>query len=121
MGQTVTIRDDYLLVQFFGIVDPESARGAVENTPGAVESVTKSARVLFDFSEVTSFKFDPVLLGDAMRRLGERGVKLAVASSSPEFFGIGRQVAQLSGLEGEAIAVFRTQPEAASWLTGRTD
>lgn len=121
MGQTVLLRDGYVVVQFFENVDRESARGALQNAPGATDAIAQSLRVLFDFSEVTSFKFDPLTLAEGMKRLAERGVKLAVCSSNPEFFGIGRQVAQYSGLEGEAISVFRTEPEALGWLLGKAE
>ena len=121
MGQTVLIRNGYLLVRFFGDVDPESSRGAVQNAPGALEALAANPRALFDFSDVVSFNFDPLSLGEAMKRLAERGVRLAVCSSNPEFFGIGRQVAQYSGLEGDAISVFRTEPEAIGWLLDKVE
>lgn len=116
MGQTVLIRDGYVCIEFSGEVDRESVRGALASAEGSMDAIRTHGRVLMDFSGVTRFNFDPVLLGDAMKRLSGQGLRIAVSSTAPEFFGVGRQVAQYSGVEGEAIAVFKTQPEAESWL-----
>ena len=107
VGQTVLIRDGYVCIE----------GGAVPAaTPGALAVIRENGRVLLDFSAVEKFSFDPLLLGDAMKRLAGRGLRIAVASSTPEFFGVGRQVAQYSGVEGEAIAIFKDHRAAEEWL-----
>lgn len=116
MGQTVLIREGYVCIEFFGDVVPESARGALDSAPGAVQAILANGRVLMDFSAVEKFAFDPMILGDAMKRLAGQGLCIAIASSAPEFFGVGRQIAQFSGVEGEAIAVFKDRAGAEEWL-----
>lgn len=116
MGQTVLIRDGYVCVECSGEVDRESARGALTANPEALGAIRENGRLLLDFSAVEKFSFDPLLLGDAMKRLAGRGLRIAVASTTLEFFGVGRQVAQHSGVEGEAIAIFKDQRAAGEWL-----
>lgn len=119
MGQTVLIRDGYVCIEYFGDVDPESVRGALASSDGSIDAIRQDGRVLMDFSRVAKFTFDPMLLGDAAKRLAEQGLRIALCSSTPEFFGVGRQIAQYSGLEGEAVAVFRDQATAEDWLHSR--
>lgn len=116
VGQTVLIRDGYVCIEFFGEVDRETVRGSLASSEGSLAAIRSNGRVLMEFSAVTRFNFDPLLLGEAMNRLAGRGLRIALASSTPEFFGVGRQVAQYSGVEGEAIAVFKDQPAAEEWL-----
>ena len=99
----------YFALEFFDAV----ARHAASTR---VAVIRENGRVLLDFSAVEKFSFDPLLLGDAMKRLAGRGLRIAVASSTPEFFGVGRQVAQYSGVEGEAIAIFKDHRAAEEWL-----
>jgi hypothetical protein len=111
------LADSYVEVQFSGEVDPEAMRrmgGRLTKEEAAALRAT--GRVLFDFSEIESFGFDAAQLGESMKRLATAGVRLAVFSSNPRFFAIGRQIALYSGLEGEAIAVFGDRAEALSWL-----
>ena len=116
MGQTVLIRDGYVCIEYSGDVDPESARGALAATHRALDLIRENGRLLLDFSAVEKFSFDPLILGEAMKRLAGQGLRIAVASSAPEFFGVGRQVAQYSGVEGDAIAIFKAHQEAEEWL-----
>ena len=116
MAQRIEPRDGYLAVLFSGAVDRASVQGALEGTPGAVETIRLTRRVYFDFSGVTSFAFDPLTLGEGMTRMAQAGLRLAIASSSPEFFGVGRQIALFSGVEGVAINVFRSEADAVAWL-----
>ncbi len=116
VGQTVLIRDGYVCIECSGEVEREAVVAALAATPGALAVIRENGRVLLDFSAVEKFSFDPLLLGDAMKRLAGRGLRIAVASSTPEFFGVGRQVAQYSGVEGEAIAIFKDHRAAEEWL-----
>lgn len=84
-------------------------------------AVGRTGKVLFDFTNIESFAFDAEQLGRSMQRLASNGVRLAIYSSNPRFFGIGRQIALHSGLEGTAIAVFQQRPEAVGWLLGRRE
>lgn len=120
MAQEIELRDGYVAFLFSGIVDPETVRGSLDARPDALAHLRRHPCVLFDFSRIEKFGFDAFPLGEGMRRLAEMGVKLAVASENAEYFGIGRQVAQLSGVEGANISVFRTELEAVAWLVGTT-
>lgn len=113
------VHQEYVAVIFAGEVTPESVARLAEREPAALAALRSHGRLLFDFSAVTRFGFDPLSLGEAMQRQAGQGLRLAICSSNPEFFGVGRQIAQYSGVEGNAINVFRAEPEAVAWLTGR--
>lgn len=117
MGNQVRIADRYVEVRFFGEIEPGTFAGA-RLTEEEIAAIRRAGCVLFDFSEIDSFGFDAERLGQAMQRLGAQGIRLAVHSSNPLFFGVGRQIALYSGLEGEAIAVFDKRVEALGWLLG---
>lgn len=119
LGQEVLIRDGYVCIEFFGDVHRDSVRGTLASVDGALAAIQSHGRVLMDFSRVSRFSFDPMLLGDAMKRLAGVGIRIAVSSASPEFFGVGRQIAQYSGVEGDAIAVFKLQTDASDWLLSK--
>lgn len=116
MAQEFEVRDGYVAITFSGAVDRETVRGALEGREDVLRSLARDRKVLFDFSGVSSFTFDPYQLGEAMRRVAGDGLRLAIVSSNPEYFGVARQIAQFSGVEGAAIAVFRGQLEARDWL-----
>ena len=118
MAQRVVPRETHLAIYFSGVVDSESVQGTLTQNPEALATARTTLRVYFDFSEVTSFAFDPLSLGEAMKTLAANGVRLAIASTNPEYFGVGRQIAQYSGVEGMAINVFTTEEEAVAWLAG---
>ena len=120
MAQRVEPRDGYLALLFSGVVDRESVQGALSENPAALQRLLATQRVLFEFSDVTSFAFDPLALGSEMTRLAQQGLRLAISSSNPEFFGVGRQIAQFSGVEGVAINVFQAEEEAVAWLVAPT-
>ena len=115
------VHAEYVEIVFQGDIDPESLAGFGNENPRAIPAVMRHGRVLFDFSGVKRFGFDPLTLGDQMKRLSGEGLRLAICSNSPEFFGVGRQIAQFSGVEGEAIAVFHSRDEARAWLLGEGD
>lgn len=110
---------EYVAVIFAGEVTPVGLSGFAEREPAALAALRGHGRLLFDFSAVTHFGFDPLTLGEAMQRLAGQGLRLAICSTNPEYFGVGRQIAQYSGVEGNAINVFRDQAEAVAWLVGR--
>jgi hypothetical protein len=117
LAHHVRVADSYVEVQFSGDIDPGTMRRmGARLAPEEADAVRSHGRILFDFSEINSFGFDAERLGQAMQRLAQAGGRLAVYSSNPRFFGIGRQIALYSGLEGDAIAVFRERPEALGWL-----
>jgi anti-anti-sigma regulatory factor len=122
LASRVRVADDYVEVSFAGEIDAESLRRTgARLSDEQTAAVAKHGRVLFDFSEIESFGFAPQALGAAMQRLAGQGVRLAVYSSNPRFFGIGRQIALYSGVEGEAIAVFQDRAEALGWLLERAE
>ena len=110
MPSLVTLHDHFLEVAFSGEVERATLR-----EEGAAH-LRKTGRVLFDFSEITKANFDAMQLGDAMTRLAATGVRLAICSTNPVYFGFGRQISLYSGVEGEAIAVFKERQAAISWL-----
>src|SRR5215216_5913699 len=114
--KAVTVRTEmlkeYVAVIFAGDIAPEGVSGFVEREPAALNALRGHGRLLFDFSAVTHFGFDPLTLGEAMQRQAGQGLRLAICSTNPEYFGVGRQIAQYSGVEGNAINVFRDQAEA---------
>ena len=118
MAHVIELREGYVAFVFSGVVDQETAGNLAEGRPDMLPALRRHGRVLFDFSRIERFGFDAFGLGEGMRQLAALGVRLAVASENPEYFGIGRQIAQLSGVEGASIAVFRTEAEAVEWLLG---
>ncbi|MEX0783847.1 MAG: hypothetical protein WD557_14485 [Dehalococcoidia bacterium] len=116
MAQTILVREHFIDVTFSGRADRASVAGGLSEEETA--TVMRLGRVLFDFTDVTEFEFDPARLGDVMRRLAEDGLRLAICSRAPAWFGVGRQIALWSDVEGEAIRVFRDRAEAEAWLVG---
>ncbi|MEO8540174.1 MAG: STAS/SEC14 domain-containing protein [bacterium] len=114
----MTLRPGYVAISFSGDVDRESVRGLLAAVPDALATIQRTGRLLFEFSEMESFDFDPLSLGETMQQFASQGLRLAICSANPEFFGVGRQIAQFSGVEGAAIAVFKDQPAAIAWLLG---
>ena len=112
------VRTGYVAVLFSGVVTQDSIDAFNEAHPDAMADMLRQGRVLLEFSAVESFGLDPRMLGDSMRRLAPQGLRLAISSAKPEFFGVGRQIAQFSGVEGDSIAVFHTEAEAVQWLLG---
>ena len=119
VAERAVVFREYVAVIFAGDVTPEGVGGLAEREPVALAALRSHGRLLFDFSEVTHFGFDPLMLGEAMQRHAGQGLRLAICSTSPEYFGVGRQIAQYSGVEGNAINVFRDRAEAVAWLLGR--
>ena len=113
------VHKEHVAIIFAGEVTPESVAGFAEQETAALAALRGHGRLLFDFSGVTRFGFDPLLLGEEMQRLAGQGLRLAICSTNPEFFGVGRQIAQYSGVEGNAINVFREEAAAVAWLVGR--
>ena len=118
MAHDIELREGYVAFVFSGVVDQETAGDLLAGRPDVLPAVRRHGRALFDFSRIERFGFDAFGLGEGMRQLAAMGLRLAVASESAEYFGIGRQIAQLSGVEGANIAVFRTEAEAVEWLLG---
>lgn len=118
MAHDIELREGYIAFVFSGVVNQETAGDLLAGRMDVLPALRRHGRVLFDFSRIEHFGFDAFGLGDGMRQLAELGLRLAVASESPEYFGIGRQIAQLSGVEGANISVFRTEKEAVEWLLG---
>ncbi len=117
MSHVVRVAEGYVEVAFSGDIDPETMRRmGARLTPEEVAAVQRTARILFVFSDIDMFGFNSENLGLAMQRLAGNGIRLAIFSSNPRFFGIGRQIALHSGLEGSAIAVFSERAEALGWL-----
>ncbi|MGE0601106.1 MAG: hypothetical protein AB7J35_15685 [Dehalococcoidia bacterium] len=111
------VQEGYVLVILAGEVRPGAFRGLSANSDELTAAVERFRRVLIDVSEVDDVLFDPVMLGEAAaRNNATRGVRFAIAATTPAMFGLGRQVAQISGLEGEAVSVFHSREEAADWL-----
>lgn len=121
MAQSVEIREGYIAVVFSGVVTPATVGDALGESSDVRTAMRRTPRVLFEFSQIESFGFDPLTLGDGMQRLAALGVRLAVSSSNPEFFGVGRQIALYSGVEAVAIAVFDNEAEAVGWLLDKKD
>ncbi len=113
MAHDVIVLRTHVEVRFRGVVDRESVGGL---SAAETESLRRTRRLLFDFCEVTEFRFDTMQLGDAMQRLASQGVRLAICSEGPAMFGVGRQIALASNLEGLAIQVCRSRDEAVTWL-----
>lgn len=111
MPATVTLHDQFVEVVFSGEVE----RGR-RLTDEGIEHARRTQRILFDFSEITRAAFDPMQLGDGMTRLANQGVRLAICSTNPVYFGFGRQISLYSGVEGTAIAVFKHREDAVNWL-----
>lgn len=122
MAHVVRVAEGYIEVTFSGDLAPEAMRRmGARLTPEEAAAVQRTRKVLFDFSDIDSFGFDSQLLGSAMQRLAANGVRLAIFSSNPRFFGIGRQIALYSGLEGSAISVHTDRAEALAWLLDRRE
>jgi hypothetical protein len=118
VAQEIEVRDGYVAFLFSGVVDPKTAGNSLTERPDVLSYLRRHPFVLFEFSRIEKFGFDAFPLSDAMKNLAAQGVRLAICSTNPEFFGIGRQIAQLSGVEGAHIAVFRAEAEAVGWLVG---
>ncbi|MGE3074716.1 MAG: hypothetical protein AB7N24_01190 [Dehalococcoidia bacterium] len=117
MASEVRVEDGYVLVNLAGEVRPGVFRGLFAGSDELALAVNEFRRVLIDVSEVDDVLFDPVMLGEAAaRNNATRGVRFAIAATTPAMFGLGRQVAQISGLEGVAVSVFHSREEAAAWL-----
>lgn len=116
MAHVVRIRQHFVDVTFMGMVDRAAIEEAGGLSPDGLAALLRLGRLLFDFTDVADFRFDPFTLGEAMRRLSERGLRLAICSSTPAMFGVGRQIAQWSDREGTAIKVFRDREQAEAWL-----
>jgi hypothetical protein len=117
LAQEIEVRDGYVAFLFSGVVDPKTAGSSLTERPEVLSYLRRHPCVLFEFSRIEKFGFDAYPLSDGMKTLAAQGVRLAISSTSAEFFGIGRQIAQLSGVEGANIAVFRTEADAVAWLT----
>lgn len=111
MPAEVILHDAFVEVVFSG----EVARGQQMGAE-SLAHVGKTGLVLFDFSGITKADFDPMQLGEGMVRLAARGVRLAICSTNPAYFGFGRQISLYSGLEGQAIATFSDRNDAILWL-----
>lgn len=122
MAHVVRVADGFVEIVFSGQIEPDvMQKSGARLSPAEAAAVGRTGRVLFDFTDIDSFGFDAQQLGLSMQRLAANGVRLAVYSSNPRFFGVGRQIALYSGLEGSAIAVFDSRPEAVGWLLGRRE
>ncbi len=118
MAHEVIIHPTFVEVLFSGEVAVGSVRAAGGFKPEEIEALRQLKRLLFDFSAVTNFGFDPLSLGSGIKRLSDFGLALAIVSTNPLYFGIGRQIALYSGVEGDGIAVFVDRPSALMWLLG---
>jgi hypothetical protein len=114
--QRIEPREGYLAIVFYGAVERGDLQAALTAEPALLNAIRTSRRLLFELSDVTSFAFDPESVGISFGMLARQGLKIAISSSNPEYFGVGRQIAQLSGVEGSSINVFRGEPEAIGWL-----
>lgn len=118
MPSEVILEDGYAVLVLSGEVKP----GELSTAPRAVrEEFARSRRVLLDVSEMDAVHLDPMTVAEVARQNAGGGVRYAIAASTPAMFGLGRQVALLSGLEGEAISVFHSRAEAAEWLLSLSD
>jgi len=120
VGHAAYIRDGYLEVVFTGILSRETVAAAGGLSDSQTEAARKFQRILFNFDDVTEFSYDPFALGVAMARMAGE-MRLAICSINPALFGVGRQIAQYSGVEGEAMAVFSERIEALGWLLEKVD
>lgn len=100
----------------FGQVD---AGIAAEMTTEILAALEASGRMVIEFAGVESFDFDPIALGATMAYFAQRGLRVAVVAANPVYYGIGRQVALSSGVEGSSVAVFTDAAAALEWLLGR--
>ncbi|MGH2611279.1 MAG: hypothetical protein ACRDHF_19530 [Tepidiformaceae bacterium] len=116
MAHTARIRPHFIDISFSGTVDRHAIEAAGGLSEGELTAILRLGRVLLDFTDITDFRFDTFTLGDSMRQLSRQGLRLAICSSTPAMFGVGRQIAQWSDVEGSAIRVFRDRDQAEAWL-----
>jgi len=84
--------------------------------PEELAEVIRLGAILYDYTDVERLAFDAWAVGDAARRLAERGVRIAACAPRAEWYGVGRQAAQMGNLEGPNFRLFRTRGEAVAWL-----
>ncbi len=116
MAPEARLENGYVLLSLSGDVKPGAFRDLVAGSQEITDAINTFQRVLIDVSEVDAVLFDPVMLAEAATQSAARGVRFAIAANTPAMFGLGRQIAQISGLEGEAISIFHSREAAAEWL-----
>ncbi|MBK6319507.1 MAG: hypothetical protein IPF51_12180 [Dehalococcoidia bacterium] len=82
--------------------------------PEELAEVIRLGAILYDSQMSNASRLTPGQW--AMRRLAERGVRIAACAPRAEWFGVGRQAAQMGNLEGPNFRLFRTRGEAVAWL-----
>ena len=101
----------YAEVQLFGLID------RFEPLPPEEWSVVLlTKRLLYNYDDVEKFGIDPWHLIESTKRLAALGIVFAACAPQPSLFGINRQMAQLSGTEGELVRVFKDRASAVAWL-----
>lgn len=106
------LRGGYVEIHLFGVL------GAQPETllPEEWEMFFATKAVLYDYSDVEAIEFDPHTIAYNLSRNVRRGIRVAAVSSNPAWYGVNRQIDQLSEANPNAARLFHSRDEAVAWL-----
>lgn len=84
------------------------------------ELVLAMKAVLYNYDDVEGINYDPYLIAENLKRNLARGIRTAAVSSVQAWFGVNRQLQQLSDAEPDMARLFATREAAVEWLLGVT-
>lgn len=113
MAGDLQVRDDYIEVRLYGVLDGSQRPPLTPEPRPQVEGL----KVLFDRAGVERVALPLDELVSAFVRLDAGGLRAAFYAPEPALSGINRQAIQMSGAaEGYSLSVFREKEAAVNWL-----
>ena len=84
------------------------------------ELVRALKKVLYNFDDVEGVTFDPWKMAESLERMAARGIVMAGYAERPAWFGVSRQLEQMSEASNGSIRAFNSRELALNWLLRAT-
>ena len=106
-------RRGFVELELFGVLD-----SLEPFTPEEWRTVNEVRAILYNHQEVENISFDPWEMSNSWtaKQMAERGIRFAVFAPQAAWFGVNRQLVQISEAGDDTVRVFKDRAEAVAWL-----
>ena len=105
------VRPGFVELELFG-----ELREMEPFTPEEWRTINALRAILYNYDEVDAIGYNPWDMSASAKKAAERGIRLAAFAAKPAWFGVNRQMAQMSEAGEGSVRVFRERAEAVTWL-----
>jgi hypothetical protein len=104
-------RAGFVELELFGVLDQLEPF-----TPDEWRAINEVRAILYNYHDVETIAYNPWEMSGSTKRLAERGIRFAAYAPQTAWFGVNRQLIQMSEAGEDAVRVFKDRAEAVTWL-----